>query len=205
VLLAIALYGWGPARAVPVHFNFAGEPNRWGGRGELAGMALLFAALTLVGALALPALSQRKTAGESETARGIAAAQWIIFATTCALCFIPATLAWGSPLTPRGLLMALICFVFVIIGAELGKTGPNPIVGVRTPWTYASRLAWEKANRLAGRLLFWGGPAGLISAPFVPQPAGLRVLVAGVIIIAAVSVFKSWRVWRNDPDHRAAF
>lgn len=83
--------------------------------------------------------------------------------------------------------------------------GPNALVGVRTPWTYASRLAWDKANRLAGRLFFWFGLLGFAAAPLVPQPAGMRAVVVATIAIAALAVFESWRVWRDDPERRSAF
>ena len=85
-------------------------------------------------------------------------------------------------------------------GALLGKTSPNALVGVRTPWTFSSPLAWEKANRLAGRLFFWGGVAGGLAMPFAPQPAGFKAVTLGALAVAAVAVFESWRVWRGDPD-----
>ena len=92
--------------------------------------------------------------------------------------------------------------LFVVIGAFLGRVAPNPLVGVRTPWTFKSRLAWDRSNRLAGRLLFWLGLASVLSAPFAPQPAGMIAVVAGVLAAAAWSVFESWRVWRSDPQRQ---
>ena len=98
--------------------------------------------------------------------------------------------------------MGGISLLFLAIGAFLGRVGPNVAVGVRTPWTFKSKLAWERSNRLAGRLLFLLGLAGLIATPFAPQPAGTTVLIAGVILAALWSVIESWRVWRADPDRQ---
>ncbi|MBU2396240.1 MAG: SdpI family protein, partial [Alphaproteobacteria bacterium] len=98
--------------------------------------------------------------------------------------------------------VALISVGFLLIGAFLGRVGPNPFVGVKTPWAYKSRLAWERSNRLAGRLLFIIGLAGLLTAPFAPRPLGLYVLLVAVGVAAVWSVIESWRVWRTDPDRQ---
>jgi uncharacterized membrane protein len=88
------------------------------------------------------------------------------------------------------------------VGAFLGRVGPNVAVGVRTPWTFKSRLAWEKSNRLAGRLFSLLGLIGIVAAPFAPQPAGMMTLIGGVSVAALWSVLESWRVWRADPDRQ---
>ena len=98
--------------------------------------------------------------------------------------------------------MAFLSLIFLIMGALLGRVSPNPFIGVKTPWAYKSRLAWDRSNRLAGRLMFWLGAAGLIASPFALQPLGLIVLITGVLIATAWSVFESWRVWRADPDRQ---
>ena len=45
--------------------------------------------------------------------------------------------------------MAVFGLLFAALGALLGRVGPNPWVGVRTPWAYKSRTAWDRSNRLA--------------------------------------------------------
>ena len=98
--------------------------------------------------------------------------------------------------------MAGLSALFLVIGSVLGRVGPNPIAGVRTPWSYKSRLAWDRSNRLAGRLLFLIGLAGVAAAPVAPQPLGYQAVIGAVILAAVVSVIESWRVWRADPDRQ---
>jgi uncharacterized membrane protein len=98
--------------------------------------------------------------------------------------------------------MAGLAALFLLIGAVLGRVGPNPIAGVRTPWSYKSRLAWDRSNRLAGRLFFLIGFVGLAAAPVAPQPLGYQVLIGAVLVAALLSVIESWRVWRADPDRQ---
>jgi uncharacterized membrane protein len=101
--------------------------------------------------------------------------------------------------SPLAVLTGIFSVMLLALGVYLGKVEPNPIAGVRTYWSLRSRLAWDKSNRLFGRIAFWIGVAGLISFPFAPQPLGLGLVVGGLLVGAAAAGFESWRVWRNDP------
>ena len=191
----------GPTTPIPMHFDWSGAVNRWGGRGEAAlvvgGMACLSAILTL----GLGQLSLRKGSGGAP--HKLRHSESLGLGITSASCGLIAAMTFGwihqGDASVR-LQMAFLNAIFLLLGAYLGKVGPNALVGVRTPWTFGSRLAWDKSNRLAGRLLFWGGLTGLIAAAFVPQPLGLHATIIGLLAAGAASAFESWRVWRTDPD-----
>jgi uncharacterized membrane protein len=206
--LGVFIARFGPTHPIPVHFNLEGVANGWGDRNEVGVIVGLMAGLSALALLAIPALSRRSVTGIKSNTKSLRTAQSIVLFATSMMCAFVAVIAfgqfariiqhWGS------VLMAFVCLLFAGVGAYLGRVGPNPLVGVRTPWTYASRLAWDKANRLAGRLFFWGGLAGVLAAPFAPEPGGFRVVIVGVLAIAAAAVFESWRVWRHDPDRTSA-
>ena len=198
----IAVYG--PETPIPVHFDAAGQANRYGSRYELAatlgGLALLN---LLVGWM-----TGRQAASVADPVRrkGLQGGQWLSIIILGAVC---AFIAWASlgpaaatGVSHPGVAMAFTAFILLITGAVLGRVSPNPFIGVKTPWAYKSRLAWDRSNRLAGRLMFWLGAAGLIASPFIPKPAGLITLLVSVLIAALWSVFESWRVWRTDPDRQ---
>jgi uncharacterized membrane protein len=195
----------GPLHPVPMHFDASGEVNRWGGRGEAGALILGMAALSFVGAFGLKALTRRAAcAAEAEPAT--APARWIVLGVTSAICLFMLGQTFGVVgASAPGMLMAFLSGLFILVGAWVGKVSPNPLVGVRTPWAFGSRQAWDKSNRLAGRLFFWGGLVSLLASPFAPQPIGVQALIAGVLAAAAAATFESWRVWRNDPDRRGAF
>lgn len=66
----------------------------------------------------------------------------------------------GVETAPPSLLLSV---VGLLVGAALGRVPPNALVGVRTPWSLTSRRAWDRSNRLAGRLLAASGLAGLVA------------------------------------------
>jgi uncharacterized membrane protein len=191
---AIALFG--PTHPLPMHFNATGQVDRWGDRLEMAFMVLILAVISTVIAVARWRAT-RTVQGRPGQGPALFVAQLVLVL----IALLNASLTWSlfdQPGPRFG--MAMVSAIVGVVGAVLGKTSPNALVGVRTPWTFGSRLAWDKANRLAGRLFFWGGLAGMLAAPFAPQPEGFRAVVFGVLAIAAIAVFESWRVWRTDPN-----
>lgn len=202
-LLSLAAWIWfaGPQGPLPVHFNAQGQADRWGDRTEVA---LLVGGLGL-GCAVICGLMGLSIARSDDPARrrGLKIGQAISLLAFVATGALIASLSLsGAPQLQPAWPMALVSLMMAAIGATAGRVGPNPVVGVRTPWNYKSRLAWDRSNRLAGRLLFWIGLAGLAAAPFAPQPLGLYALTGAIVIAAALSVFESWRVWRDDPERQ---
>lgn len=114
--------------------------------------------------------------------------------------YAPDTVSNGMPT----LIAMLISSVIALKGAALGKLKPSGVIGLRLRWTLQSRLAWEKAHRLMGRILFFGGLTGLVVAPFVPVLATLGGIAALVLTSVTAGTIKSWRVWQNDPERSIA-
>lgn len=202
----LGLYVWrfGSTAPIPMHFGLSGDVDRWGGRGEAALVIGGMAATSLITGLLLDANARRPEADEARR-RGLDIAKSIAVSAPCLVSAMMAGLALSPDPTALGgmhLVLAAVCALLAVIGAGMGKVAPNAFVGLRTPWSLNSKLAWEKSNRLAGRLFFWGGLVGVFLAPSAPQAVGMRVFVGSVLAIAAVSIFESWRVWRADPERR---
>lgn len=191
----------GPTEVMPTHFGFDGQADVWSGR-EVVGLTVGAQGLgvLLIGG-AIGGFARRSE--DPARARTLRMAQLVVL-----LGFLGAALFSGG-ISLAGLTsiagpapMAGLSALFLVIGAFIGRVGPNPVAGVRTPWSYKSRLAWDRSNRLAGRLFFLIGLAGLALSPFAPRPLGLEILIGAVLLAAAASVFESWRVWRTDPDRQ---
>lgn len=100
-------------------------------------------------------------------------------------------------------IIAGVGVLFVFLGDALPKTRPNFFVGVRTPWTLTSDLAWQKTHRLAGWMFVLVGFWAIVAA-FTLKGLPLALSVSGpALIVAAICAVYSWAVWKNDPDKRA--
>jgi uncharacterized membrane protein len=191
----------GPTRTLPVHWGWDGTADGFGTRETVAFLLGLLAFLTA--ALGMGMGIAARAAAEASRARALRAGQLLILVAMTAVAVL-ATAASLSGLTSIAgpAPMAALGLGLLMIGAVVGRVGPNPIAGVRTPWALKSRLAWDRSNRLAGRLFCLIGLAALLGAPFWPQPLGLQAVGAALIAAAAAAVFESWRVWDKDPDRQ---
>ena len=204
---AAYVFAWGRPGPLPIHFDLHGEANGWGDRTLVALLIAGCAAVNGPFYALLPVLSRRPA--ETEAAgRGLTMARLVILVTQALIGLLMTAIGVGVFPTARGssawLQTVFLSAILLALGAWVGKAEPNPLVGVRTYWSLRSRLAWDKSNRLFGRIAFWSGLAGLLAGPFAPPPTALVLLVAAIMVGAALAIFESWRVWRNDPDRTAA-
>jgi len=205
-ILALAIWTLvaGPTAPVPMHFGLDGRPDRYGDRTELAVFLAFMAAMTAITAGMMGWYSG--SSDDASRRRSLRIGQFISLITIGG---VTAMIGWASlggalgaaPL-PNGWIFAMLGLILAIVGAVLGRVGPNPVVGVRTPWSYKSRLAWDRSNRLAGRLFFWFGLLLLIGAPIAPHAVTVTAVPVLILVTAAWSIFESWRVWRSDPDRQ---
>jgi uncharacterized membrane protein len=202
--VAIGVQVAGPTVPLPMHFDIHGQADRWGNRSELAGVVAFMAVMAAITAGPMSWYAKRTPVDARR--RGLQIGQLVsllaIVGTTAFMVWMILGRGAAQPGVSMTMTAALMSLLFAVMGAFMGRIAPNPVIGVRTPWNYKSRLAWDRSNRLAGRLFFWLGLAGLITAPVLPQPLGFSLLIAGVLIAAGWSVFESWRVWRADPDRQ---
>lgn len=210
--LALASWLYAPEGPVPLHFGIDGLPDRWGDKTEAVGAIALFAALNAGVGFVFAWLARDRASGESirragpafPLGRAVAIATLTLVSAMLAGFMFGVLDPQGDPLAQQRVITAVLAGVSLVLGAFLGKAGPNPVVGVRTYWAMNSRLAWDKANRLTGRVWFWTGLTGLAAAPLGPQPATVGFVIVALIAGLALGVFESWRVWRDDPERAGA-
>ena len=195
----------GPTTPIPLHWNGDWQVDRWGSRVEFAatlGGLSVIGFITSAG-LGLAALGA-EAAGDHARRRSMRIGQGVALFVFAAIGLMMSWAGLGHATTETGpaVMMGGASLILLVTGAFLGRVAPNPLVGVRTPWSYKSRPAWDRSNRLAGRLFCLLGLAGLMAAPWIGQPAGTYGLVGGALVAAGLSIFESWRVWRADPNRQ---
>lgn len=206
VIIGAGLWGYvavEPSARLPVHWGLDGRPDRFGGRGEaLLGLPAVALGVTLLLAV-LPTLDPRGgNLRRSERAYLVAwlGTLWVLALVQVAI-VLTATELWrveADGPVPR-LAVAGAALLIAVVGNYLGKTRPNWIIGVRTPWTLTSDLTWERTHRFSGRLLVAVGAISAATSLAYPN-AGLIMLTAGVLGAALASIAYSYLVWRGAPD-----
>ena len=205
VQLAAAIHVWfnGIEGAIPMHFNVEGEVDRWGDRREAALIVLVCGIATLLAHLAVNwAEGRSRLPKSSQAAMAMGRLVGLItpLSVSALIGGVALGLYWGDPTNVFRTIMALAWVLIAVVGAMCGKVGPNRWAGLRMSWTFKSRLAWEKSNRLLGRIYFFGAVGGLFAIPFLSNRWIIHSFLLVVLGGAIASSFQAWRTWKNDPE-----
>lgn len=205
LMLSLSTWAWWqlPAGAsLPVHWNAAGEADRYGGKFEgllllpllSVGMVLLFNLIRFIDPL-------RANIQRSGTAYRATLLCVLLFLLALHVAAVLNALGYVFNI---GLVVApAMGVMFVVIGNYMGKIRRNYMFGVRTPWTLASELAWNKTHRLAGKLFVATGFLVLIACLW-SSTAAFYTLMGGIGGTVTFALIYSYWVWKHDPSMQVA-
>ena len=197
---------------VPLHYNFAGEIDRWGSKYEHFLMPALL--IVFVVLMQVIAYFQEKKIEDEPTPREQASRRnnikvvrivtivfeifWLIL-----ICWIlwtskeNANLGTEQTATNIGqFIWIALGILLVVIGNILPKSRMNSVIGVRTTWSMYNEETWSKSNRFGGIVLMVTGIAMVIASLILKESAliivniGLTVLSSIVILVYTYKVFK---------------
>lgn len=192
-ILSAFLYNKLPDQ-MPMHWNFAGEVDRYGSKLEGAFLMPFLNAGILFMLIWLPVIDPKRASYERfESFYKLF--QWImvIFFTIMHALVLIWSLGYQVSI---GLYVKLaVGLLFMILGNYMGKVGPNWFVGIKTPWTLENPEVWTKTHRLAGPLFF---AAGIIIAlmAFVDGALSFWIIMISTFIAAFVPIIYSYFIYR---------
>ena len=197
---------------VPLHYNFAGEIDRWGSKYE----HFLMPALLIVFVVLMQVITyfQEKKIEDEPTPREQASRRnnikvvrivtivfeifWLIL-----ICWMlwtskeNANLGTEQTATNIGqFIWIAMGILLVVIGNILPKSRMNSVIGVRTTWSMYNEETWSKSNRFGGIVLMVTGISMVITSLILKESAliivniGLTVLSSIVILVYTYKVFK---------------
>jgi uncharacterized membrane protein len=171
---------------VPIHWGFRGQADGYGPKwmGTFLyplisiGIVVLMRVLTAAG----PRLGGRENADANLQLRKIIITGIVLFLLIIQLSTIAQGLGVSFDITL--VIMLALSVLFLFLGNYMGKLRRNFWMGIRTPWTLASSVVWERTHRLGGWLFVAVGLLGILCS-FIPA---LRLWGILVPVIAA-SIF----------------
>jgi len=205
IMLGFSAWAWQqvPAGAsLPVHWNMAGEPDRYGGKFEgllllplvAAGVAGIFTAIRYID----PLRANIERSGQAYRASLLG----VLFVLL--VIHIGAVLsALGYPINIGLIASPAIGIMFIVLGNYLGKIRRNYMFGVRTPWTLSSELAWNKTHRITGKLFVAAGFLILVACLWGPIVAFYTMMIS-LLGTVAFAVIYSYLIWKQDPAMHTA-
>jgi uncharacterized membrane protein len=169
-----------PGDKIPIHWGIDGQPNGWVSKDDafLAFYLLptMLAGVVALGMFALPWLSPRNFA--VDTFRRTY--DYVFFLIAALFTYLNALVLWsqfrGPGMMDRWLIAGMFLF-FALIGNVLGKVKRNFWMGVRTPWTLADPIVWDRTHRVTAWLYVGVGVVGAIAAALGVHPVACFVFL----------------------------
>lgn len=195
--LAASAWATAPAR-IPVHWNIAGQVDRYGGRFE----GLLALPLLALGLYLLMVFLPRVDPGRANYQAFTGAYGTLRLGITALMAAVYGLVhLWlrGVQVSIETWVPLLVGALFIVIGNLMGKIRPNWFVGIRTPWTISSKLAWTRTHRVGGWLFLLMGVLFMLTG--ILHVAWAVTVMVGVMVAGTLGLtVYSYLLWRRDPD-----
>jgi uncharacterized membrane protein len=198
MFVAAAVSWSGAPDSIPVHWNAAGQVDRYGGKFE--GLLLLpLLSLGIYLLLRFLPLVDPRRANYRQFGGTYAVLRLAVIVLMAAIYGL--TLLWvrGVPVDISLAVPVLVGALFVLLGLLLPRVRPNWFVGIRTPWTLTSTRSWNATHRLGGYLFVAMGLA-LLLVGLARTSWAFTVMMVFVVGGSLALVAYSYLVWRDDPD-----
>ncbi len=185
---------------IPVHYNAAGEIDRWGSKYE----HLLFPFFTtLMGAfMGFMARFEGKK-GRDMNAKVVAILGiWVLILFNAMWLFFNWKALQGTNLSDGTfggkLLLILTMGSLIPVGNIMPRVSRNSAMGLRTKWSMADDVCWQKSQRFGGYLIVGTGIAGVALVSILPELwAGYAVLALLAVMIVG-SILGSYRIYQKE-------
>lgn len=200
IMVAVSAWAWTQVPAgtqVPIHWNAAGEPDNYGNK--FVGIFLMpLVALGVVGIFSLIPYIDPLRANIARSGKALRATLYGVLFFMLALHVATMLNVAGYDFNVGYVAAPTVGLMFIILGNYMGKIRRNYMFGVRTPWTLASELSWNKTHRFAGKLFVLAGIIILVTALWNPEWA-FYALIGSIVTILVLAMAYSYWIWKNDP------
>lgn len=187
---------------IPVHWNLAGEIDRWSDTSFMSVFQLPLMVLALyVLFMVMPYFDPKQR--NVYRSKDLYFAALNVTSVLFALIFAGSLAAAFNPsLAIDKLVMVGVGMMLSVIGNYMGRAKRNWTVGARFSWTLSDDEVWARTNRLAGRLFMLAGLISIASA-LVPAPWNMIVMLTAVLATLPITYVYSMLLYKKKhPEER---
>lgn len=194
VLLAtLAAYPWLPSR-VPYHWDFTGRNDAMGPTWVVLIPVAVAIAVYLLFAW-LPKTDRSGNLQSRERSYRIVTRSVVGVVVLFQLAMLAVALQW--PVSMSMVFGVVLGLLLVVIGNLFPTAKPNPIFGIRTPWTMRDEETWRVTHRFGGRLTVVAGALLTVASLFIPGSWVVGSTLAIVLLLLVATTLYSWVDYRG--------
>ena len=200
---------------VPMHYDLAGNIDRWGSKFEELILPAIAIVLALLWTLMIRYYQNKAAmaAEEKERAEALSNAKVLGIVGTAVAAFFTVLQGYNlyhayadakagsqtAAVDTGRVLCIVLGLLFIVLGNFMPKTRTNSVVGLRTSWSMYNDSTWAKSNRFGAIALMAAGVLTIVTAIFVKSAAGSIAAMLGYICLAAAaSAVYAYKVYKEE-------
>ncbi|MFN7045461.1 MAG: SdpI family protein [Flavobacterium sp.] len=186
---AYLIYIWNRLpEKVPMHWNGAGEIDRYGDKKELLLMLFMLVGITYFVFLIIPSIDPKQKLQNMGNKLNNLRMILTLFMSGLAVFILYSVQQKNSN---PGFVFAIIGLLFAFLGNYFKTIKPNYFIGIKTPWTLENEEVWKKTHLMGGKLWFVGGL--LMALTFlIPNEMQLYTFLGITAVITIVPIVYSY-------------
>lgn len=181
---------------IAMHWNAAGEVDRWGEKGWNVFLLPVMNVVTYMVMVVVPYIDPKRKTDNQQKALRVFRFIFPLFLSAVSLVMLYNWIGYDLQIT--NIILPGISILFLVLGNYLQTLKPNYFIGIRTPWTLESEENWRKTHRVGGKIWVGFALAMLISWFFVPDFAHSMIILVGSIAIAISTIgYSFYLYWKT--------
>lgn len=202
---------------IPMHYDMAGNIDRWGSKYESLIFPILILAISLLWTLMIKYFEKKeqKATDEKERADAKTNAKVIkIVGVSMAAMFtiMQGFIMYGSyheaisnvekqTIDISKVATILMGIIFIVLGNFMTKIRANGTVGFRVSWSMYNENTWRKSNRFAATMIMIVGGLTIITAAVMRNSFGAMMIMLGYLFISIiVALIYAYKVYKKEID-----
>ena len=188
--------------SVPMHYDVAGNIDRWGSKYENLIFPIIILIMSLFWTLFIGYFDKKatKTSDEKESAGAKSNAKVLGIVGLCMATMFTVMqgfILYGSyteavsgadrqSVDIGKISCILMGMIFIILGNFMTKTRINGTLGVRVSWSMYNDNTWRKSNRFGAIAIMIAGVLTIMTAVIMKSSFGATMIALGYIILASI-------------------
>ena len=186
---AYLIYIWNRLpEKVPMHWNGAGEIDRYGDKKELLVTLFMLVGITYFVFLIIPSIDpKQKLQNMGNKLNNLRMILTLFMSGLAVFILYSVQQKTSNP----AFVFSIIGLLFAFLGNYFKTIKPNYFIGIKTPWTLENEEVWKKTHQLGGKLWFIGGL--LMALTFVlPNKIQFYTFMGIVAVITIIPIVYSY-------------
>jgi len=194
---AAFIYSSLPA-TIPIHFNYKGEADGFGGKDSIFLGPGILGAVSLFTFFLLSNIKNFDPKRVKEEDDGMFKKFAILMVAFLSLLSLIITISANSPaINVTKLILPAIGFFLAFIGWMMPKLHQNYFAGFKLPWTLENVDNWNETHKVAGKVWLYGGIFQAITALILPSKWGFICFMTAIVVMVIIPTVFSFRMYKR--------